>query len=349
MIDDSERALAEAMAPKIDVNDHTAIATLGAEVQQKVGDFADKFLDEVQLNQAGSVGDDLKELESVIKGAGHERVGARLRRVASGVPVLGGILFSLDGYFTSVRERVDEIMEKLESHQEQLLRDNLMFEGMRRRAIQNRHELLIVAAAGEIARENGQARLPEMEREARESGNPEKALVVQHFRDGLDRLDIQVTHLNEFAYAQLVAAPQMQVIVQTNLRLIDTINTQRALLVPFWKQTLAVRIGLKRQAEALEASEATKQKAREALQEASRMLREGAVGVARSASDPILGQQTLEQITDDLLATIQDLRTAREESAQAREQLMANMSDLTSNLSAALAGQATGLRQNPPS
>src|SRR5262249_35145221 len=157
-------------------------------------------------------GKDLQELDAVVRGANPDQGLSGLRRALLKVPVVGSLVFSLDGYFTSVRERVDEIMERLSSHRDQLVRDNIMYQGMRGGGSQKRHDPLVIAASGEIAPEAARKRLPDLQHEAEQAHDPEKSLAVQDFRDGIDRLDTQVTHLNEFAYAQLVAAPQLQIV-----------------------------------------------------------------------------------------------------------------------------------------
>jgi uncharacterized protein YaaN involved in tellurite resistance len=348
LVSADELARARALAAKIDLANPTAIATFGDDAQKKVGDFADKFLGEVRMRDSGKVGDDLNELEALVRGANTEAGGGTRRAIAK-VPVLGKLFFSLDGYFASVKDRVDQIVERLESHREQLIRDNALFEQMRDRALQNRHELLVYAASGELAMEEASERLPGLKAETAAAGDPERGLALRRFEDGIERLDIQVTNLKEFAYAQLVAAPQIDTVVQTNLRLVSAIATERTLLVPLWKQTLALRLGLQRQADALEASEATRAAARQAMTEAARVLRENAVGTARSASQPILGIDTLEEVTNSLLATIDEVKTARQEGAEARANLVQQLGALTDRLGEALSGAAVDARTDSSS
>jgi uncharacterized protein YaaN involved in tellurite resistance len=340
-----ELAQAQQLSAKIDLSNPTAIATFGDDVQKKVGDFADKFLGEVRLRDSGKVGDDLNELEALVRGTNASALSGTRRAIAK-VPVVGKLFFSLDGYFTSVKDRVDQIVDRLDSHREQLIRDNAMFEQMRDRAIQNRHDLLVYAASGELAIQQANQRLPQLKADTAASGDPEKGLDLQRFEDGIERLDIQVTNLKEFAYAQLVAAPQLDTVVQTNLRLVSAIATERTLLVPLWKQTLALRLGLQRQADALEASEATRAAARQAMTEAARVLRQNAVETAKSSSEPILGIDTLEEVTSSLLATIDEVKAARQEGAEARANLVQQLGALTQRLGQALSGAAAETQTN---
>lgn len=330
-----DMAKAEAIAAKIDILKQNDIAMLGGEAMKPIATIGARFTSTIERSDPTEIIEAIEALEDVLSGAADEDFIFKLRKIFNQFPILKQ-LFGTLGKVKSVNDYVEDIVEGLVASQEDLKEDNVMYGLISEESIKTRRQMLIVAAAGEIALERERALLPALRKEAADSGDAEKGIILKRHEDGVDSLDVQTTHLQEVAFLQLVTVPQCDQMIASNIKLIRTITTQVVVMVPQWKVTLAMALGIKRSEAIRIAQERVRASFEKSILEASAMLRTSAVESARGASRPMLGSETLETVATDLRETLSEVKQIMAESATERSELRDNITKLTRSVTEAL-------------
>ncbi len=309
------------------------------DAQRSMTDFADTVLAKTANKSAGEAGELLRELLANVEDA--ELSGIKQ------VPIIGKVVVSIDKLrrtYQKVAPQVDEIVEKLERAQAQMVADIAMFDTMYTRNVEQYRTLKISVAAGRQALAAFRAeQLPGLEAEARESGDAMDAQVLKDFKDKLERFDKRLDDLDRVSVVALQMAPQIKLIQNADKSISDKIDTTISTTIPLWKSQMVIALGLSNQRAALDLQRSVDDTTNKLLRANAEALEQGAVDAERANQRGSVDIETLEEVNQRLISTLKQTVQIQQEGRAARVEAENRMRKIEGDLKTALLENAQAL------
>lgn len=309
------------------------------DAQRSMTDYADTVLAKTANKSAGEAGELLRELLADVEDA--ELSGIKQ------VPIIGKVVVSIDKLrrtYQKVAPQVDEIVEKLERAQAQMVADIAMFDTMYTRNVEQYRTLKISVAAGRQALAAFRAeQLPGLEAEARESGDAMDAQVLKDFKDKLERFDKRLDDLDRVSVVALQMAPQIKLIQNADKSISDKIDTTISTTIPLWKSQMVIALGLSNQRAALDLQRSVDDTTNKLLRANAEALEQGAVDAERANQRGSVDIETLEEVNQRLISTLKQTVQIQQEGRAARVEAENRMRKIEGDLKTALLENAQAL------
>lgn len=114
-------------------------------------------------------------------------------------------------------------------------------------------------------------------------------------------------------------APQIRIIQNNDKILVDRIQTAIYNTIPLWKNQMVLALGLGRQQEALKMQQAVSETTNELLKRNAALLKQNSHETAVENERAIVDIETIKQVNEDLIATIEDTIRIQSEGRQKRQ------------------------------
>ena len=195
-----------------------------------------------------------------------------------------------------------------------------MFDGLYDKNLEYFKQLQLYIQAGEEKiQELNQTTIPKLEAQAQVSDNPMAVQVVQDCKT----IAIQT-------------APQIRIIQNNDKILVDRIQSAIYNTIPLWKNQMVLALGLGRQKEALEMQQAVSNTTNELLKRNAAMLKQNSHDTAVENERAIVDIETVKQVNEDLISTIEDTLRIQQEGRQKRQAAEAELVQIEDRLREAL-------------
>lgn len=335
--DDQKKA--KELARSIDFSQSGIEQTYGADAQRGMADFSDTVLDKVSSKDTGEAGELLRELMVTVDDS--ELSGVKK------VPILGTVVIKIEQVrreYQKVTPQIDEIVGKLEKHQAQMVSDIAMYDKLYDRSVAQYHQLKIYVAAGHQALDTFRSeQLPRLEQEAAASGDPMSGQVLKDFKNKLDRFEKHLDDLDRVSIVALQSCPQIKILQNADQVIVDKINTTTTLTIPMWKSQMVIALGLENQRKALDLQKQVDDVTNRLMKENAQALHQGAVDAEKANQRGSVDIETLQEVNDQLIATLKDTIQIQEEGRAQRADAQAKMRQMEADLKTALMEQAQNL------
>ncbi|MBP7495230.1 MAG: toxic anion resistance protein [Spirochaetales bacterium] len=324
---DLEKAREE--AAKIDVRNSQAVLQFGVGAQQKIAGFADSVLAEIRNKDAGEAGNILASLLDRIKELDVDSL-SRNKSFLERIPGVGSLVGSIRKFITryeKVSGQIERIVLELETAQRNLLKDIVLLDELYTKNQEYLKDLDILLAAGKLKIEElRNTVLPELKAKAESTRDPADAQRFQDLSSLVDRFEKKLHDLKLSRMVSLQMAPQIRLIQNNNQVLVEKIQSSILTTLPLWKNQVVLAISLFRQKKALELQKEVSQATNELLKRNAALLKEGSLGVAEESERGIVELETLKQVNEDLITTLEETlriqKEGREKRARAEQELV---------------------------
>ncbi len=316
---------------KIDITDTNAILQYGAASQKNIADFSATTLNSVRTKDMGEVGDMLSDLVVELKGFNY---GDEEKRGFFGFKKkIENKIASLKAQYDKAEVNVDKICSALEAHQVTLLKDIATLDRMYELNQGYFKELTMYIIAGKKKlRECQEVVLPQLQKKAQESGAPEDAQAVNDFANMINRFDKKIHDLELTRTVSVQMAPQIRLIQNNNTLMVEKIQTSLVNTIPLWKSQMVLALGMHHSQQAMEAQREVSDYTNELLKRNSEMLKQGSVEVAKESERGIVDLETLKATNQNLIDTLEEVRTIQTEGSQKRRQAEAELTKIEDEL-----------------
>ncbi len=305
----------------VDVTDSTSVISYGLPAQSRIATFADSLLGDVRNKDAGAGGEALNEL---LKKVRELDVDALRPSGKTRLPIVGrfGNVFNrFAAKYQKVAGSIDRIVDALERSRMVLLKDITVLDKMFELNLEYLKQLDVYIAAGEqVLEELNTKRLPELEVEARTSGDPMAAQRLADFQQAVTRFERRLYDLKLTRTIAVQTAPQIRLIQGSDHDLVEKIQSSILTTVPLWKNQIVIAISLYRQQKALELQQQVTKTTNELLAKNAELLREGQAKVGREVERGVVDVETLRKVNSDLIATLEETIRIQDEGRQKRLQ-----------------------------
>ena len=314
---EEEQKMIDDFSKQIDVTDSKIVFSYGAAVQQSITQFSDATLKNVQTKDLDEIGEEIARLVTELRGFSTEEQESKgffgfFKKQKSSVELM-------KARYTDAEVNVDKIVEALENHQVQLLKDIAMLDRLYDQNLKCFKELSMYIAAGKQRLESFRANeLKEAYDKASASGLPEDAQAAKDMADKADRFEKKLYDLELTRNISIQMAPQIRLIQSSNQVMAEKIQTSIVNTIPLWKSQMVMALGIAHTQKAMEAQRSVTDLTNELLQKNAQKLHTAAVESAREAERGIVDIETLKKTNEDLIKTMDEVLTVQQQGKEKR-------------------------------
>ena len=333
-----ERQQIDTIKDSIDLVNSNAIVQYGSGAQKNIANFSNSVLSTVKSTDPAVAGDLLNDLVKRVKAFEDEN--DEDKGFFASLPVVGSLFKkgeALTQSYTTLAAQIDKIQAGLDSQKMTLMKDIAMFDGLYDKNLEYFKQLQLYIQAGEEKiQELNQTTIPKLEAQAQVSDNPMAVQVVQDFKDAVSRFEKKVHDLKISKTIAIQTAPQIRIIQNNDKILVDRIQSAIYNTIPLWKNQMVLALGLGRQKEALEMQQAVSNTTNELLKRNAAMLKQNSHDTAVENERAIVDIETVKQVNEDLISTIEDTLRIQQEGRQKRQAAEAELVQIEDRLREAL-------------
>ncbi|WP_159633591.1 toxic anion resistance protein [Sphingobacterium composti Ten et al. 2007 non Yoo et al. 2007] len=329
-----EKAIIQQYKDNINLQSTTDIIQYGVASQTKVSNFSNEILKQVRTKDMGGAEEILLNLRSDIKSF-DENINKKPL-----IPFFDSLkkkVQRLRTEYASVEKNIHQIELKLEGHYKNLLKDVNIFDRLFQENQNYFKELSLHIAAGEEKlQEVHSVTLPQLKKEAEESGDQHKIQAYKDMEQHVVRFERKVHDLKLTRMVVLQTAPQIRMIQSNSSSLMEKIQSSIVNTLPLWKNQMVLTLGIAHAQRALEAQKAVTDATNELLRKNSEMLKESTINVARETERGIVDIETIKKANNDIISTIEQVlqiqRDGREKRKVVEQELLQSENELKQNL-----------------
>lgn len=329
-----EMKTVEDFSKQIDITDSTITLQYGAGTQQKIADFSETALKSVRTQDLGETGEMVTALISELKGFSDDLDDAKKFSLFKKAQKK---LTAIKAKYDKVETSVETITSELDKHQVTLLKDIAVLDKLYETNLTYFKELSMYIAAGKMKLEEARTvTLVELQQKAAESGLPEDAQRANDFAEACLRFEKKLYDLELTRAVSLQMAPQIRLIQSNDILMSEKIQSTIVNTIPLWKSQMILALGLAHTQEALKAEQAVTEMTNELLKKNAEILHQSTVQVAKESERGVIDIETLTHTNQELIATLDEVITIREEGHQKRRQAEAELVKIEDELKAKL-------------
>lgn len=325
----------ENFAARIELNNTTQILQYGAGAQKKIADFSERALESVKTKELGEIGDMLSGLVSELREFDLEE--DKDRGFFSFFRKSENKLRNIKAQYEKAEVNVSRIVEVLEGHQIQLLKDVALLDQMYALNQSYFKELSMYILAGK--KKIDQARNEELmllKAKAMQSGLQEDAQEASDYAAKIDRFEKKVHDLELTRMVALQMAPQIRLIQNNDTLMTEKIQSTIVNTIPLWKSQMLIALGVEHSGRAAQASREVSDMTNELLKRNAERLKIATVETRREAERGIIDLETLKQTNAALIETIDDVMRIQNEGREQRRQAEIDLAAMEQQMKAKL-------------
>lgn len=321
-----EQKQIDEFAKQIDLHDSNGILTYGAGTQKKMSQFTDTALENVRNKDVGEVGDMIASLVGELKDFDVEEDDNGFLRLFKRQ---ANKALVLKEKYDKAENSVDQIVQVLENHQVQLLKDIAMLDKMYDLNLNYFKELSMYIIAGKkrLAEvRNGE--LKELQEKAAQTGLAQDAQAAKDLAALCDRFEKKIYDLELTRQICIQTGPQIRLLQDSDTIMAEKIQSTIVNTIPLWKNQMVIALGVEHSNEAAKAQREVTELTNNLLKKNAETLKTATVETAKESERGVVDIETLRQTNQTLMNTldevlkIQDEGRAKRASAEAEMQQM---------------------------
>jgi len=299
-----EQKMVDEFSQKIDITDSALVVQYGSGAQKNIAEFSSTALENVRTKDLGAVGSALTELVTELRGFNAEADKKGLGIFRSSAKKLS----QLRARYSKAETNVDRIVDVLDGHRIQLLKDITMLDKMYDLNLGYFKELTMYILAGKKKLEEVRAvDIPQLEEKARTSGLPEDAQAASDLVNMANRFEKTLYDLELTRNISIQTAPQIRLIQNNDALMSQKIQTSIVNTIPLWKQQMVLALNLEHSKQAMEAQRAVTDITNEMLLKNAETLKTGTIETAKESERGIVEIETLQKTNQSLIDTIDEM------------------------------------------
>ena len=321
---EEEQQMIDAFSKQIDITDANLVFSYGAAAQQNISQFSDAALKNVKTKDLDEIGDAIADLVTELRGFDTDEEESKgffgfFKKQRDNVT-------TMKAKYDETEVNINKIVEALEGHQIQLLKDIAMLDRLYDQNLTYFKELSMYIVAGKKRLEEFRAN--EMKAaydKAEASGLPEDAQAAKDLSDKADRFEKKLYDLELTRNISIQMAPQIRMIQSSNQLMAEKIQTSIVNTIPLWKNQMVMALGIAHTQKAMEAQRSVTDLTNELLKKNAEKLHMASVESAKEAERGIIDIETLKHTNKMLIDTMDEVlniqQTGREKRRAAEQEL----------------------------
>ena len=322
MLSEEEKAQVEAFVQQIDLTNSTVILQYGAGTQKKMADFSGTALENVKTKDLGEVGALLSSVVTELKEFDEEETKGFLGLFKKG----SNKLESMKAKYAKAENNVNEIVEVLEGHQVQLLKDVAVLDKMYELNLTYYKELTMYILAGKKKlQEVRSTQLKDLIAKAEATGLAEDAQAAKDLDDMCNRFEKKIYDLELTRQIAMQTAPQIRMVQSNDTIMVEKIQSTVVNTIPLWKSQMVLALGVEHSMQAAEAQRQVTDITNELLKKNAEKLKIASVETAKEAERGLVDIETLTATNQVLISTFDEVMKIQQEGRMKRQEAEAEM------------------------
>ena len=326
---DAEKKMVADFSSKIDLRNTNLVLQYGAGAQKKIADFSETALDSVRTKDLGEVGQLLSGVVAELKCFDEEEQKGFLgifKKASNSIE-------SMKAKYGKAEANVNTMVEVLEGHQIQLMKDTAMLDKMYEINKNYFKELNMYILAGKDKIEQAKTKeIPALMEKARLSGLPEDAQDVNDMKAMVERFEKKIHDLELTKAISLQMAPQIRLIQSNDTVMAEKIQSTLVNTIPLWKSQMVLALGMNRSVEASKAQQAVNEVTNDLLKKNAEILHMSTIETAKAAEKSIVDINTLTQTNQLLIQTLDEVMQIQAEGKEKRKLAEAELNRIENDL-----------------
>ena len=341
----AEAARVRELAASINLEDPALTLTYGAESMNGISRFADDLLGRVRAKDAGPVGETLTDLLVKVKDADLSALSQGKKGFLESIPLIGALFNSAErsiAKFDTLSGQVEDIAAKLDEAMVALLRDIEVLEQLYEHNRSFHNDLSVYIEAGQERLDAARAQeLPRLQEEAAQSKDSMDAQKVRDFAEKLNRFERRLHDLKLSRTITIQTAPQIRMIQNNDQTLAEKIQTSILTTIPIWKSQMVLALSLHGQRGAAMLQKEVSDTTNSLLRQNAEMLETASVETAREVERSVVDVETLRDVQQRLVSTIEQTLQIAEEGRTKRLSVEKELQGMESTLREQLSSLAS--------
>ena len=322
MLSEEEKAQVDAFVHQIDLTNSTMVLQYGAGTQKKMADFSETALDNVKSKDLGEIGTLLSDVVTELKDFDEEETKGFLGLFKKGANKLE----SMKAKYAKAEANVNEIVQVLEGHQVQLLKDVAVLDKMYELNLTYYKELTMYILAGKKKLQEVRAtQLKELMAKAEATGLAEDAQAAKDLDDMCNRFEKKIYDLELTRQIAMQTAPQIRMVQSNDTIMVEKIQSTVVNTIPLWKSQMVIALGVEHSMQAAEAQRQVTDITNELLKKNAEKLKIASVETAKEAERGIVDMETLTATNQALISTFDEVMKIQQEGRIKRQEAEAEM------------------------
>lgn len=332
-LSEEEKRIVDSFAQQIDLSNSNMILQYGAGAQKKLADFSGLALENVKTKELGEIGELLSGVVKELKEFGEEE-----EKGFFGIfKKTSNKIQNMKNQYAKAEANVNRIVEALESHQIQLLKDVAILDKMYEMNLTYFKELTMYILAGKKKLEEVREKeLPELVKKAEASGYAEDAQAARDLEGMCNRFEKKLHDLDLTRTVSMQTAPQIRLIQGNDTQMAEKIQSTIVNTIPLWKSQMVLALGIEHSARAAEAQREVTDMTNTLLRENAEKLKIATVDAAKEMERGVVDIETLKSTNQTLISTLDEVMNIQKEGrnrrAAAEMELAAIENDLKQKL-----------------
>lgn len=334
LLSESEKQMIADFAAKIDLTNSNMILQYGVAAQKKIAGFSENALNNVRTKDLGEIGNMLTTLVNELKGfnADEEEKG-----LLGFFKKSGSKLSSLKTKYDKAESNVAKIVDVLEAHQVQLLKDVAMLDKLYQLNLNYFKELSMYILAGQQKLAAVRANeLSALSQKALTSNLPEDAQAANDLAALCDRFEKKLHDLTLTRMISVQMAPQIRLVQNNDTIMAEKIQSALVNTIPLWKSQMVLALGLAHSQQAIEAQQSVDDVTNALLKKNADALKMATIETAKAAEKGIVDISTIKYTNDALISTLDEVVKIQEEGRAKRQQAEIELGRLEDQLKSTL-------------
>ena len=325
-----ERQMVENFSKQIDIRNSAAILQYGVGTQKKMADFSEEALAKVTTKDLGEVGDLLenvvKELKSFDAVEEEKGLFGIFKRGTNKIQALKTKYAKAEG-------NIEQIVQTLEKHQIQLLKDSATMDKMYALNLNYFKELSMYILAGKKKlQEVREGELKELTLKAQMSNLPEDAQAAKDLDSMCQRFEKKIHDLELTRMISIQTAPQIRLVQGNDTLMAEKIQSTLVNTIPLWKSQMVLALGVAHASQAAKAHREVTDMTNALLRKNAETLKMATIDAAKESERGIVDIETLKHTNENLISTFDEIMNIQKEGHQQRMEAEAEMNRLEEEL-----------------
>ena len=315
-----EEPQVQALAEKIDEKNQIAILEFGKETATEISKFSDRMLSTIRtskLEQSSALINNLNKIMDRFdpQDFKDEKKGFISKLFSKGKEQLQRILSK----YETMNKEIDAVYNEITKYEVEMKQNTIELEHMYDQNLRYFQSLSEHVAAIEVKVEELRPQLANLEVRANE-GDQEAIMELESLRRAIELLEQRRYDLEMAQQVSFQSAPQIRLMQQGNNHLIGKINSAFVTTIPIFKQGIIHAVTIRRQKLVSDSMNELDKRTNEMLLKNAENIRQNSVNIARSAGQPSIKIETIEQTWQTIMAGIEETKQIQAETVRNREE-----------------------------
>lgn len=313
---EQEQRMVEDFSQKIDLSNPQLVLEYGAGVQKKMSDFSDQTLSVIKTKDLDEIGGLISNLVVELK---NFDVDSEEKGFFSFMKSAKKKKDLLQAKYNNVENNVDNIVNSLEEQQVTLMKDISMLDQMYDLNKNYYKEISMYILAGKKKLINiNEIVLPAMKKNADESGDHSDIEKLNDLRNQTLRFEKKIHDLELSRTISIQTAPQIRMIQNTNMEMVEKIQSTIVNTIPLWKNQMVLALGVAHSTQAIKTQKEISNVTNELLKKNADALKMATIESAKESERGIVDIETLQHTNQALISSLDEVMKIQDEGRKKR-------------------------------